>query len=190
MHGHSEAVADVCRTAAAAARSGDDTLLRVLDELSVPIYVTDAQGVITYYNHACIAFAGRTPAVGEDAWCVTWKLHTEDGEFLPHDQCPMAVALREKRAVRNVEAVAERPNGSLVNFVPYPTPLLDDEGNVVGGVNMLVDVTDRRRAAYLHSKVMRCRHLADAATDRETADTLMLIAGYYEGRVLKIPRMH
>lgn len=190
MHEHSEAVADVCRTAAAAARSGDGSLLRVFDEFPVPIYVTNARGVVTYYNHACIAFSGRTPTVGEDAWCVTWKLHTEEGEFLPHNQCPMAVALREKRAVRNVEAVAERPDGSCVNFVPYPTPLLDDEGALLGGFNMLVDVTDRKRAAYLHSKAIRCRHLADAAIDTKTAETLRLIAGYYEGRALEIPRMH
>ena len=69
-----------------------------LDELPAPIYVTDADGVISYYNPACIAFAGRVPALGQDRWCVTWKLYTEDGAFLPHDKCPMADAI-ELRAV-------------------------------------------------------------------------------------------
>ena len=36
----------------------------------------------------------------------------------------MAVALKEQRVVRGMEAVAERPDGTLVHFVPYPTPFL------------------------------------------------------------------
>jgi PAS domain-containing protein len=44
----------------------------VLDELPVPIYVTDAQGGVTYWNRACVEFAGRRPELGHDRWCVTW----------------------------------------------------------------------------------------------------------------------
>jgi two-component sensor histidine kinase len=65
---------------------------------------------------------------------------------MPHDQCPMAVALKENRAVRGQEAVAERPDGTRVPFIPYPTPLRDSLGRVVGAVNMLVDITERKRA--------------------------------------------
>jgi hypothetical protein len=63
-------------------------------------------------------FAGRTPAVGRDRWCVTWKPYTDEGEFLPHDECPMAVAIKTKFAVRGVTAVAERPDGTRVNSGP------------------------------------------------------------------------
>jgi K+-sensing histidine kinase KdpD len=69
-----------------------------------------------------------------------------DGSLLPHDECPMAVALREGRAVRGAEAIVERPDGSRATFVPYPTPLRDAEGRLVGGVNVLIDVTERQRA--------------------------------------------
>jgi PAS domain-containing protein len=55
-------------------KTEDNSLLDALDELPAAIYVTDADGVITYYNSACIAFAGRVPALGQDRWCVTWKL--------------------------------------------------------------------------------------------------------------------
>ena len=58
----------------------------------------------------------------------------------------MAVALRTGRPVRGVEAVAERPDGTLVRFMPYPTPLHDASGNVIGAVNMLVDLTERSDA--------------------------------------------
>ncbi|TGV80522.1 PAS domain S-box protein, partial [Mesorhizobium sp. M00.F.Ca.ET.158.01.1.1] len=88
--------------------------------------------------------AGREPVVGVDEWCVTWRLFTIEGEPLPHDQCPMSVALKENRPVRNVEAIGQRPDGSLFPFLPFPTPLRDDQGRLIGGVNMLLDLTDRK----------------------------------------------
>ncbi|HEV2532943.1 sensor histidine kinase [Phenylobacterium sp.] len=117
----------------------------LLNALPAAIYTTDAEGRITFYNEAAVQFAGRRPALG-DMWCVTWKLFHLDGSPLPHDECPMAVALKEGRAVRGAEAIAERPDGSRVAFAPYPTPLYDQAGAVVGAVNMLVDITDRKNA--------------------------------------------
>jgi PAS domain S-box-containing protein len=58
----------------------------------------------------------------------------------------MSVALKEKRAVRGCEALAERPDGARRNFIPFPTPLFDASGKLTGAVNMLVDITDRKRA--------------------------------------------
>src|SRR5690348_15695538 len=92
--------------AVAAAAEGESALHAVLATLPAPIYTTDAEGWITFYNHACIDFAGRTPALGADRWCVTWKLYSEDGNYLPHEDCPMAVAVKEKRAVRGAVAAA------------------------------------------------------------------------------------
>jgi two-component sensor histidine kinase len=58
----------------------------------------------------------------------------------------MAIALKENRPVRDVEAIAERPDGSRICFMPYPTPLRDEDGQLVGAVNMLVDITTRKEA--------------------------------------------
>jgi two-component sensor histidine kinase len=71
---------------------------------------------------------------------------TPDGEPLPHDECPMAMALKQNRPIRNTEAVAERPDGSRVPFIPYPTPLRNARGELVGAVNMLVDISERKQA--------------------------------------------
>ena len=126
------------RAALTVLEQGGTELDQTLGTLPVPIYITDADGVIIYYNRACVAFAGRTPRNGYDRWCVTWKLHTQAGEFLPHDRCPMAVAIREKRSVRGVKAVAERPDGSRVDFTPYPTPFFDQIGSIAGAVNLFI----------------------------------------------------
>jgi len=144
---------------------------KVLDELPAPIYVTDADGAVTYWNRACVDFAGRVPQLGQDRWCVTWKIFTTTGEFLPHDQCPMAQAIRSQRIIRDVVAIAERPDGSRRAFRPYPTPLFDDDGNCTGAVNMLIDVTDEQ-SEELHDQAERCRRLARAMYDRGTSKVL------------------
>jgi PAS domain S-box-containing protein len=65
-----------------------------------------------------------------------------------HDECPMALALAQGKPVAGMEALAERPDGSRVPFIAYPTPLLDASGRLVGGVNMLVDITERKQVEY------------------------------------------
>src|SRR5436190_4504675 len=125
----------------------------LLDVLPAAVYVTDADGRITYYNQAAVNLAGRSPELGTDEWCVSWRLYSLDGGPLPHDQCPMAVALKENRAVRGAEAILERPDGTRIPFAPYPTPLRDASGRLIGAVNMLVDISERKDAedarAYL-----------------------------------------
>jgi len=117
----------------------------ILDALPAAIYTTDAEGNLTYYNPACIELSGRRPTLGSDRWCVTWKLYYPDGTRMPHHECPMAVALKEGRTIRGAEAIAERPDGSRIWFTPYPVPLRDSVGNIFGGINMLVDITESKR---------------------------------------------
>jgi PAS domain S-box-containing protein len=131
-----------------ALREQKQRLQDLLESLPAAVYTTDAEGRITFFNQAAADMAGRVPRLGEDLWCVTWKLYKPDGTPLPHDECPMAIALKENRAVRGEEAVAERPDGTRVPFIPYPTPLRDVDGNLVGAINMLVDVSERKQAEY------------------------------------------
>lgn len=137
-------VSDLERTRAELRRQ-DSTYHQVLDSLPVPIYTTDPEGIITYYNRAAAEMAGREPEIGKDKWCVTFKLFTPDGTELPHDECPMAIALKENRPVRDQQAIAQRPDGSFFPFQPYPTPIRDETGKLIGAVNMLFDLTDRQR---------------------------------------------
>ena len=74
-----------------------------------------------------VEFAGRTPTIGDDV-VRDLEAFRPDGTPLAHEDCPMAIALKENRPIRNVEAVAERPDGSRICFMPYPTPLRDAEG--------------------------------------------------------------
>jgi PAS domain S-box-containing protein len=147
------------RASEAALRDSERHFRDLLDALPTAVYTTDTKGRVTFYNQAAVELAGRRPELG-DEWCVTWRLYQPDGTPLPHDQCPMAVALKESRPVRGVEAVAERPDGTRVPFIPYPTPLRDASGRLIGAVNMMVDLTERKQAeAVLRESEQRFRRV-------------------------------
>src|SRR6202790_2912628 len=67
----------------------------------------------------------------------------------------MALALKEKRPSRGMEAVAERPDGARIPFMAYPSPLFDASGALVGAVNTLVDITERYQAEQQQHLLLR-----------------------------------
>lgn len=118
----------------------------LLQALPAAIYVTDAAGRITFYNEAAAELWGHRPELGKSEFGASWKLFAPDGTPLPHDQFPMALALRDPRPSSGIEAIAERADGTRILFLAYPTPLFDQSGALTGAVNLLVDITERRRA--------------------------------------------
>lgn len=119
----------------------DGRFREIVERLPVALYTTDADGYVTYFNRAAADLVGREPVLGRDRWCISHKLFRTDGSPLPFEDCPTAVALREERDIRGVEALAERPDGSRVRVMPLPTPIYDSEGKLTGAVNLVVDVT-------------------------------------------------
>jgi PAS domain S-box-containing protein len=117
---------------------------RFLQAVGVAVYTTDRDGRLTFFNDAASALWGYEPVIGDAYWCGSWRLFFPDGTPMAHDECPMATALRERRTVRGTEAIIERPDGRRVWFTPFPTPLIGEDGDLVGGVNVLIDVTERR----------------------------------------------
>jgi PAS domain S-box-containing protein len=150
------------KRAEAELRESERWFREMVDALPAAVYTTDAQGRITHFNPAAVEFAGRVPELGTDQWCVTWKLFRPDGTPLPHDECPMAVALKEGQIVDGMETIAERPDGKRLWCVPYPRPLRDAEGGIVGGINLLMDITERKQVEEdLRESKEQLRILAD-----------------------------
>ena len=101
-------------------RERDRHLAQMLEALPAAVYTTDTAGRITSYNQAAVDLWGCRPDLDKDRWCGSWRLYRPDGTPLPHDQCPMAVALKENRPVRSAEAILERPDGCLLYTSPSP----------------------------------------------------------------------
>lgn len=140
-----------------------ESFLQFLEALPAALYTTDAAGRITFYNEAAAELWGHRPEIGTDACRGSWKLYWPDGTFLPHGECPMAIALKEGRVIRGMEAAAERPDGVRVPFLAFPTPFFGPSGDVVGAVNMLVDITERKTAEIASQRLAAIIESSDDA---------------------------
>lgn len=125
-----------------------DNLLsqQLLQALPAAVYTCDASGYIQLYNKAAVELWGREPVIGEDLWCGSWKIYREDGTPLALDECPMAITLKEGKRVEGEEIIIEKPNGERRHIMPYPQPIFDDSGMIVGAINMLLDITDKKES--------------------------------------------
>ncbi len=138
-------------------------LNQFLNALPAAIYMTDSEGRITYFNEAAATLWGHRPKLNADLWCGSWRLYWPDGTPMPHDACPMAITLKERRAVRGGQAIAERPDGSRVPFLAFPTPLRDASGAFVGAVNMLIDISEQQRAEQVSHRLAAIVESSDDA---------------------------
>ena len=117
---------------------GERALIEALD---VGVYAVDAEGRLTFYNKAVADLWGWAPPLQEQRWCGAWRILAPDGTHLPHAETAMAACLREGRPIRGRWVYGERPDGSRVACAPFPTPLRDAAGQVVGAVSVLVDMS-------------------------------------------------
>ena len=118
----------------------------LLEALPAAIYVTDAAGRITYYNQGAADLWGAKPKLRVDRWSDLSRFYYDDGTPMRVEECPTQIALKQGRIVRNLEAILERPDGTRIPIMPYPTPLYDGEGAIAGVVNMTVDISERKKA--------------------------------------------
>ena len=130
----------------------------LLEALPAALYTTDADGRITFFNEAAAELCGRRPFLGDDAWSIGSKLYWPDGKPIAQEECPTALALKTDKPVRGTEKIVERPDGTRIPVIPFPTPLHDEEGKLIGAVNMLVDISERKAAE--EEKALLLRELA------------------------------
>lgn len=177
----------------------EQRLSDLLDALPTAVYTTDADGKLSYFNQACVDLAGREPVIGSDEWCVTWRLYWPDATPMRHDECPMATALRENRAINGAEAMAERPDGTLVPFLAYPAPLRDGTGKLIGAVNMLVNISERKvaenhRQLLLNELNHRVKNtlatVQSIAAQSFRRDTGNESYQWFEGRLIALSKAH
>src|ERR1700730_5368200 len=125
----------------------------LLQTLPAAIYTTDTEGRITYFNDAAAELWGREPELGTNDCCVSWRLYWPEGRPMHYDQSPMAVALKENRAIRGTEAVLERADDTRIRFLACATPLRDESGVLTGALNTLVDIAESKHAERVSQRL-------------------------------------
>jgi PAS domain S-box-containing protein len=139
---------------------GGEQFHRLLDNLPAAAYTCDPDGLITYFNQHAADLWGHTPKLGdpESRFCGSFRLFSSDGDPITHDQCWMALALRDNREFLGEEIVIERPDGRRFTALAHAYPFRDDSGTLLGAVNVLVDVSELKQAEEKLKKADRAKN--------------------------------
>jgi PAS domain S-box-containing protein/excisionase family DNA binding protein len=137
------------REAEARHRLSEERYRRLAELMPVAVYTCEApSGAITYFNHQAEVLWGRAPKLGDDSerYCGSLKLWSLDGNFLAHDECPMARAIQRGQSYRNQEVLVERPDGSRVHVLVNIEPIRNESGQITGAINVFLDMTALKAA--------------------------------------------
>ncbi len=126
----------------------DARFSRLMEVLPAAAYTCDATGLITSFNEPAVDLWGRRPRLnnGADRFCGSHKLFTTLGVPILHDHCWMALALQNNESYNQKDILVERPDGSRRHTLAYANPIYDEPGRLIGAVNVLVDITERKLA--------------------------------------------
>jgi signal transduction histidine kinase/CheY-like chemotaxis protein len=133
---------------------------RLLEKIPAGAYTCDRDGLLTYFNQHAVELWGRAPKLKDpaDRFCGSLRLFSPDGTPLPHDRCWMAQALKKEMEFNGHEIVIERPTGERRTVLTHANPIRSGSGKVLGGVNVLVDITAHKNAEDTLRRADRARN--------------------------------
>ena len=128
-------------------RASEERFHALFDSAPIGVYSCDAKGMIVNFNRRAAELWDRKPELNQpnQRFCGSVKLFRLDGSFLPHEQCPMAHVLTGKISeARDVELLAERPDGAQFAVVVNIRSLKNMRGEITGAISCFYDITERR----------------------------------------------
>jgi signal transduction histidine kinase/CheY-like chemotaxis protein len=148
-------------------RRSEERFRGLLEKLPAAAYTCDAEGLITYFNRQAVQLWGRAPKLNapEDRFCGSFKLFSSDGAPIDRDQCWMARALREEKEYNGEEIIIERADGSRLAVLAHANPIHDESGRLAGAVNILVDISDRKRVEMEREEILMREKAARAEAE-------------------------
>lgn len=119
---------------------------RMLNNLPAGAYTCDENGLITYYNERALQLWGRAPKLNDpvDRFCGSFRLYLGN-EPIKHDESWMALALKNNRGFNDQEIRIQRPDGEFLTVMANANPIHDENGKLIGAINVLVDISDRKK---------------------------------------------
>jgi PAS domain S-box-containing protein len=158
-----------------ARKRADAKLQSLLEWLPAGAYICDTEGLIIYFNQYAAQLWGRAPRLNDpaDRFCGSFKLFSPDGSPIAHDRCWMALALQTGSRYNGYEIVVERPDGRRVTALTHANPIHDDSGQLLGAVNILVDISDSKQREEASARLAAIVESSDDAIVAKTLDGII-----------------
>ena len=153
----------------------------LLESVQVGIVACDERGVLTLFNQVARSWHGLPvePLPAEE-WAEHYGWRLPDGKTpLKIEQIPLFRALEGER-VSDVEMMIVSRQGEARTVLASGRPILDSEGNKLGAVAAMIDITERKslEQQFRHSQKMEAvGHLAGGIA-HDFNNFLTIITGY------------
>jgi PAS domain S-box-containing protein len=148
------------RQADDALRASEQRYRDLLGAIPAGVVACDAAGTVVFYNACAAQLCGGPP--GEATSCWGPDACAGNGHHLANFTAPLHAVLAGGESVVDRELAIERPDGSRIDVLLNITPLRDHAGAVTGAVNIVQDITARKRVeTALRASELRFRTLAD-----------------------------
>ncbi len=118
---------------------------QLVHDLPAAVYTCDSHGNIVIHNKAAEVLWGRVPDISKEKWSGAWKLYDKENTPIKHEFSPMARAIKEGIKIEE-EIIIERPDGTKRHVVMHPTPTFNSDGVITGASNMMIDITEIKKA--------------------------------------------
>ncbi len=160
-----------------------------LENFPAGAYMCDANGLITYFNRQAAHLWGREPRLSDSSerFCGSFKLFSEDGSPLAREHCGMALTLKEEQRRNGQEFMIERPDGKRLSLLGYTNPLRDSAGDLIGAVNLMVDISERKQIEDSLRKADHSKNAFLATLAHELRNPLAPLRNATEILHLKMP---
>ena len=107
--------------------------------LTMPIFLTDAEGILLYYNEPAERLLGRRyEEVGEmpiEEWSAAFRPTGEDGERLREEDLPLVTALKKHRPAHRVFSITGL-DGRARRIAATAFPIEGQHGRQLGAVSI------------------------------------------------------
>ena len=127
-------------------RRSEARIRAVLNALTEGVVFLNNEGVVEETNNAVERIVGYSQAaLGDPASDPRSLIVRSDGTLFLVEEQPALVVLRTGKAVRNIEMGVPKPDGTLTWLLVNAEPVRDDQGNLLGVVSSIFDITERKR---------------------------------------------
>ena len=126
-------------TVLAEALKNGDLKEQILEQLPTPVMAVDRDLNTLYMNRTCRSFLGREWSELEGKQCADLFCTDHCGT----DECCMKRAIETGRMHSSRNSLTR--DGRQVHIEYFAIPLCNDEGDIIGGLEYILDITDRVR---------------------------------------------
>jgi len=150
---------------------------RTLLSINDGVYMTDRNRRITLWNRACERITGYSAGEVLGHRCsdnILNHIDSDGNRLCETDLCPLFRTMASGKAVKKPLLVrALRRDGSRVTVEVSVAPLIEEDGRVIGGVEVFRDVTEKQKLAELKAGFL-------SGISHELKTPLTIIQGFLE----------